>query len=89
MAAVNKAPTAQYLKATDAREKLKALLAKHKIEYVRAYSSWDTRQEKVRMKLWAINGVVNPKLRTKIQKLGFDLLRGPQWSPTTSLVGYF
>lgn len=89
MAAVSKAPQKQLETARQARDKVKALLKRNKIDYTRAYSSWDTRQEKVRMKLWALHGSVKPELRKKLQKLGFDLLRGPSWCPTTSVVGYF
>lgn len=89
MAAISKAPTEQYTKATDAREKLKALLAKHKIGYAKVYSSYDTRKEKVRTKIWAVNGVITPAIRSKAEKLGFTTLNGPQWCPTTSFVGYF
>lgn len=89
MANLNKAPAEQLAKAIERRTEVKALLAKHKIGYARAYSSYNARKGQVRMKLWAIDRPLTKPVMAEMLKLGFATHRGPQWCPCTSIVGYF
>ncbi|MND74399.1 hypothetical protein D3C80_659900 [compost metagenome] len=89
MAALSKAPTELVIKATDARNKLKALLAANKIDYVRIYSSFDTRLQQVRVKFYYVNqSRLTGKTCAAADHFGFKRHRS-DFSGVVSFVGYF
>lgn len=90
MANLSKAPAEQLAKAIERRAKAQALLAKHKIGYTRAYSSYNTRKGQVRMKLWDIHRPLTKQVMAELLKLGFGTHDSRAvWTCCTSIVGYF
>ena len=87
MANLNTAPQKQLDKAREQYKKFKALATAKGIDFARVYTSYNTRTNKVRVKVYAVGGVSGHM--TKVNKLGFELQRGHRFGGYNSLVAHF
>lgn len=83
MASLTKAPVDKLTKAKANYEKFKAYAKKHKIGYARVYTSFNSRKEVVRTKVYAVSGVANHGVA--LTKMGFTLSRA-KWGGYSSLI---
>lgn len=86
MASLINAPIDQLNKARATYNKFKAMATANGIHYARVYTSYNTRTQQVRVKVYAVGGV--QAHMTKVNKLGFELQRG-KFGGYSSLVAYF
>lgn len=80
------APVGQLTQARDAYAEFKELATAKGISYARVYTSYNTRTNKVRVKVYAVGGVA--KHETALAKMGFMLIRGTH-GRYSSLIGTF
>lgn len=86
MANLNTAPQKQLDEARAAYKKFKQLATDKGIHYCRVYTSYNTRTQQVRVKVYAVGGVQGHM--PKVNKLGFNHHRNA-WGGNHSLVAYF
>lgn len=89
MANLNVAPQKQVDAARAAYKKFKALATANGLHYCRVYTSYNTRTQQVRVKVYAIGGPYS-KCEAKVNKLGFKLHKFVhRFGGYDSLVAYF
>lgn len=87
MANLNIAPQKQLDEARATYKQFKAVAAANGIEYDRVYTSYNTRTNKVRVKVYAVCRIKDNM--PKVNKLGFELQSGNRFGGYHSLVAHF
>lgn len=87
MAALSKAPIDQLNKAREQYKKFKELATAKGIHYERVYTSFNSRTQQVRVKVYAVGGLQGNI--TKVNKLGFELHKVNRFGGLNSLIAHF
>ncbi|MNC02946.1 hypothetical protein D3C75_503350 [compost metagenome] len=87
MANLSKAPQKQLDKARATYKKFKALAEAKGIHYARVYTSFNTRTNQVRVKVYAVGRIKDNM--PKVNKLGFELQTGHRFGGCSSLIAHF
>ena len=87
MANLTHAPIDQLNNARAAYASFKKMATAKGIHYIRVYTSFNSRTQQVRVKVYAVGGAVQSHL-PKVNKLGFKLQRG-KFGGYHSLVAHF